>query len=90
MSVGAYDGAAVWDEFGRSLQFGRIVEGRRILAWASWCARRIIEQILSDPKVRESRRFVDGRFASRVYEDEPILKTGADLVAPACRARGKL
>lgn len=44
-------------------------------------ARRIIEQILSDPKVRESRRFVDGRFASRVYEDEPILKTGADLVA---------
>ena len=33
------------------------------MAWASWCARRIIEQILSDPKVRESRRFVDGRFA---------------------------
>ena len=43
-------------------------------------ARSIIDSIVSDPRVQGSRRFEGGYFATREYGEEPILKTGAQMM----------
>lgn len=42
---------------------------------------RIIDQIMSDPRLASSQRFAGGHFTSRMYDDEPILKTGSQMLA---------
>lgn len=40
----------------------------------------IIAKVMADPKVQQSMRLGEGHFATHVYEDEPILKTGRQML----------
>lgn len=48
-------------------------------------ARQIIEQIMTDPRLSKGGHLTGGRFSSRVYGDEPILKTGRQLAEERAR-----
>lgn len=50
-------------------------------------AQRIIEQIMADPRLSKGGRLSGGHFSSRVYGDEPILKTGRQLADERARER---
>lgn len=50
-------------------------------------ARSIIDSIVSDPRVQGSRRFEGGYFATREYGEEPILKTGTEMVGAETAGR---
>ena len=46
-------------------------------------ARKVLEQVLADPLLARNEHLAGGRFSSRVYGDEPILKTGRQMLEEA-------
>ena len=44
-------------------------------------AHEAIRRVLADPRAGQGGRYEDGRMSSHAYEDEPILRTGAELAA---------